>query len=324
LGSPIALQRVGLPAGSVPGQHQVRPQALAERVLHSHSLEIGQRLLVLPNGEAGAELLLERGQPEFLEAGDLPGERLGICQVAQRRPAPQLERLADPRGGFPRLNGKLPACPTQQLFKPERVELVCLGVQDVPRGPPLDPVGAERASQMRNVALDRVPGCRRRIVAPNPLEEVLHRHDAVRREKQVCEHQALTGSAKRHRASVGGDLQRPEESELEPTGERIGDSRRLAGRQRMRDAQQLNRVGHPLEPNRTPSFERYAVQGTGEVRELACDEDLSRPGACAETGGQVQRTAAESVADGNHFADVDPHPDRERHVGCPFHTERRL
>ena len=50
-----------------------------------------------PEREVGVDAILERGEPQLLQSGDLArGERLAV-KLGQRRPAPERQRIAQPR-----------------------------------------------------------------------------------------------------------------------------------------------------------------------------------------------------------------------------------
>ena len=83
LGRPIRLERFRLSPRSVSSQHEVRPEPLAKWMLDGQSLEVGQRLRMLPDGETGAEEVLLGRQVQLLQAGDLSGERRSLRQIAE-------------------------------------------------------------------------------------------------------------------------------------------------------------------------------------------------------------------------------------------------
>ena len=56
----IGIERLCLPAAAVEGEHQLRPQAFAERMLADKRLEIGGNLVISSEPEIGVESLLHR------------------------------------------------------------------------------------------------------------------------------------------------------------------------------------------------------------------------------------------------------------------------
>ena len=93
----VGLERLGLAAGPVERQHQLRPQSFAGWMVRDQPLQLRDQRLVAAEGEVGLDPILDRDQPRLLEPGDLVlGERL-IGEVGERRPAPERERLIEAR-----------------------------------------------------------------------------------------------------------------------------------------------------------------------------------------------------------------------------------
>ena len=91
----VHLERLGLPPGPVEREHQLRARALAKRVRSDERLELADELGVAAEGEVGVDPLLERREPQLLEARDLVlRERL---ERATRRAASPA-RAQGPRG----------------------------------------------------------------------------------------------------------------------------------------------------------------------------------------------------------------------------------
>ena len=94
-----ALERVGLPPRPVQGEHQLAVQPLAVRVLGDERLELGDELIVPAEREVGLDALLERDEPQLLQARDLSGGEILVNEIGQRRPAPERQSLAELFGG---------------------------------------------------------------------------------------------------------------------------------------------------------------------------------------------------------------------------------
>src|SRR6185369_10711069 len=58
----VDLECLGLAPGAVQGEHQLSPQALAERMLLDHPLDLADQLGVAAEGEIGGEAILDRGE----------------------------------------------------------------------------------------------------------------------------------------------------------------------------------------------------------------------------------------------------------------------
>ncbi len=89
------LQRVGLAAAAIEGDHQLPPQALAERVVRERRPDCRRELAVLSERERHFELLLERVDAQRLEPACLGAEPRRAAQTLQRRPAPERQRRRD-------------------------------------------------------------------------------------------------------------------------------------------------------------------------------------------------------------------------------------
>ena len=84
----VALERIGLPAGAVEGQHELGQEALAHRVLGHQRLELADHVVVPAEREVRLDAVGEGGEPKLLEPGD---RRLGkglVGEVGERRPTP--------------------------------------------------------------------------------------------------------------------------------------------------------------------------------------------------------------------------------------------
>ena len=92
--APVEVERVRLPAGAVEGEHQELARPLAQRLRRDELLELGDDARRLAAVELGLDPVLHGCEPLILEPRrrDL-GERLG-AELPERRPAPELERLA--------------------------------------------------------------------------------------------------------------------------------------------------------------------------------------------------------------------------------------
>ena len=91
----VGLERLGLAPAAVEREHQLAAEPLVEWVLLDQRLELGREIGVAAQLQLGVEQVLRRGEPQLLEAADLDGGERLVDQVAERRPAPKAERLAE-------------------------------------------------------------------------------------------------------------------------------------------------------------------------------------------------------------------------------------
>ena len=96
---PVVLERLGLAAGPVQREHELRQQALAQGVLRDECLELRHELGVLPEREVGVDPSLDRQQVQVLQAHDRRLRERLEGEIRKGRPAPEPERLAQQPGG---------------------------------------------------------------------------------------------------------------------------------------------------------------------------------------------------------------------------------
>src|SRR4029079_10162836 len=89
----VSRECLGLAFGAIEGEHLLSAQALAQRMRRDQRLALSDELRATSAQEVGVDAVLQRGELKLLEMGRLGrGDRLG--ELAQRRPAPQGERVA--------------------------------------------------------------------------------------------------------------------------------------------------------------------------------------------------------------------------------------
>jgi hypothetical protein len=191
-------------------------QPLPERVLRHSGLEIRDEVRVPAQGELGVHHGLEHGQPPLLQVPDLGlGERL-VGKVRQRRPAPEVERLAEGRRGALEIERHAPATLRRELLEPVKVALSRAHVQPVRAGLRLQPpFAAERSTKRRDLVVDHGVRGRRRGLTPELLDEPIARDQLIRAQQQQRQQGALSpGSNRKRAAAVSDDLERATQAEL--------------------------------------------------------------------------------------------------------------
>jgi hypothetical protein len=167
---PEHLERLGLALTAIQREHQLAVQALAQRVLRDEPLELGDQLGVAAEREVGFDALLERREPQLLQARDLGlRERLGR-QVAERRAAPQGQRVAQEAGGHPGVGrAGLPEQPLEAV----QVDLMALDGERIGARARDDRLGAQRLAHLGDVHLQRLARGGRRPLAPQLVDQAV-------------------------------------------------------------------------------------------------------------------------------------------------------
>ena len=102
-GLAIGLERVRLPARAVERDHELASQPLVERMLRDERLELADQLEMTSQGKLGLHACRDTGDTEILEPRDRALGKGLVDEVGERRPAPELERVAQRLGGRRRL-----------------------------------------------------------------------------------------------------------------------------------------------------------------------------------------------------------------------------
>ena len=138
-GLPVDLEPVGLPAAPVEREHQLRPEALAERVLGAERLELGDERQVAAERELGVDALLDRGEAELVEPLGLDPVRAARARdprAAVHATTPPPRAASGRRDSASPGRERLTALLDQQL-EPLEIELARLDPEQVaarPRG----------------------------------------------------------------------------------------------------------------------------------------------------------------------------------------------
>ena len=109
--------------------------------------EVGDEITLTPEGEVCVGQLLDRGQVELVQPGDLVlGERVE-GEVGERRAPPEAERLTEERRRLERrARGERRARFREQRREAVRVELSVLDPEDVPGRPGQEDASASAAA----------------------------------------------------------------------------------------------------------------------------------------------------------------------------------
>ncbi len=166
----VPLERVGLTAGAVQREHELRPQTLAQRLLEHERFELGHERGMAAESKVGLDPQLERRQAELLQPGDLGlGEGLGL-EICKRWAPPESERVPERAGCTSGV-----ACREQTPAGLEQ-PLEALGVELIRRQPEqvaaasrLEHALADHLPQLRHVDLQALDRGGWRLLTPQPV-----------------------------------------------------------------------------------------------------------------------------------------------------------
>ena len=158
-----------------------------------------------PEGEVGVDTILQRGQAQLIHAPNrclCEGLEREVCEGGA---APETQRLAQLRRGLLRSpSAERGAAVAEELLEPIQVDLIGVEPDEV-AGTLSDEDLARRAeqlAQLRHVDLDRVGGRRRRLLAPELVDQAIGRDDLIRVEDQDDEQRSPLRAAELERPPV--------------------------------------------------------------------------------------------------------------------------
>jgi hypothetical protein len=181
----------------VESEHEQSARTLAERIGRDEALELGHDRPVLAACEVVVDPVLQRPEPQILQACAL-ARRERLAELGERRPAPQCE-------------GVIQAPRRAQLVEAPEIRR---GVEDVARRAGLQGPVRQHLAQLRDGDVDHLHGGRRLMLAPQVLEQRVDRDGAPGLEREPGEQGALTRPAEADGRAIGADLQRPEDEDV--------------------------------------------------------------------------------------------------------------
>ena len=179
--SRYVVERLGLPARAVEGEHQLLSRPLTKRMLGDDGLELAHQLGVPSGGEVAVDSLLEAAEVQLVETGDLGLRKIRVGELRERRAAPERECLA-----------RLPVF--QVSLEPREVELVRVNSDQVAGRLREQALGVEHLPQLRDVDLERLLRRFGWLVLPECVGEALGGDDLVRMQEEHCQEGAVLGA----------------------------------------------------------------------------------------------------------------------------------
>jgi hypothetical protein len=209
-------------AGSVAGEHELRPQSLPPWVCGDERLQLADQIRLAPEGEIGVDALLQRREAHVVQPPNLGLRKRGKGQILQGRPPEQSERFAQGRCGSLRITGRTrPPTLIHQGVESLQITLALTHLQEVSgrarQQPFRCPVALQHLSQPRNIRLNRVGGGRRRRVPPKPINQTITRDDLVVVEEEDRQGRPLFRAAERKHSLTVSDFKRTQNQELHGT-----------------------------------------------------------------------------------------------------------
>jgi hypothetical protein len=183
-GITVGLERLRLAARAVEREHQLSSLALAERVLRDQRFELADDLGVAAKLEVGVDSVLDRRQPQLLEAPDLVLRKRLVLELGQGRPSPECECTTERVGT---VFGRQRACVGDEPLEAGEVELRRIDGEEIPRRSRDDDVVTESLAEGGNGVLERGRGRGRRLLAPEVVHEAIGRDHPVRLQKEQRE-----------------------------------------------------------------------------------------------------------------------------------------
>ena len=211
----VRAQRVGLAAAPVESEHEHRPATLTERLGGHHRLQLRDARPVSATCKIGVHQLLGRNPSQLGQPRRFGFRREVTGELLERRPAPQLQRLAQRRGGATRRAGdRRAASGSNELFEAPRVDGVGARDQSIAGRAGLDHLGAQHLAQAEHVVLEGLGGGARRVVAPERGHEPVGADHVTGPEDQRGEKRALPAATRREGSPVTLHLDGTEDPEL--------------------------------------------------------------------------------------------------------------
>ena len=190
------LERLGLAAAAVEGDHQVPAQALAQRVLGHERAQLADEIGVAPGGQLGGDSLLDRLHPQLLEPADLRLRERLEAMVGERGPAPQRERCLEVVARGRRLVvGQRDAGAAQQVLEAMGVDRVGLDAERVAGRPAVERRRRpEPRAQARDLLLQGLYAVAGGVVGPQRLDQRVDPDGLGRAQRERSEQRALFGA----------------------------------------------------------------------------------------------------------------------------------
>ena len=208
----VGVERVGLPAAAVQRQHPLRVQPLAQRLLGDERLELADHLAVPARGQVVRRSPARAPPAAAPPAGGSPRPRTAR---RRRRPAAGRATAPAPRAARPRRPAARSAARRARRAEPQLVA--------APARDDLRAVAArrQRLAQLRDVHLHHLGRRRRRLLAPQPVDQTLGRDRRALVEREHRQQRARLARADGDRPPVDAGLHGSQHAKVHATRRRL-------------------------------------------------------------------------------------------------------
>jgi hypothetical protein len=192
-------------------------EALARGMLGDQGLELADELRVFSEHELGFDPRLERHQPQLLEPRDLGLRERLVGDVVERRTAPERQGVAGRAQRLLRVAGLEQALGLRQpVLEALDVDVAVVDGEDVAAPTRYQQVAVrrQRLAQLRDIDLDALGGGRRRVLAPELIDQPFRRYDLVAVDQQVDEERRALAGADVSNAVIGEHFEWAKQAEV--------------------------------------------------------------------------------------------------------------
>ena len=270
------------------GAHQPGGQRLAHRIRHDQALELGDEGGGDTGAQVGVDAVLGGEQAELIQAGDDGLAEIAVGHVHQGRAAPQRERQAQGRGRGGRIVAQLCSALGGELFEPHDVGRAGIEFQLVAGRPGFDDRVRQRPAQPGDQGLQRVRRAGRRLVGPQPVDQLADRDQLAGTQRQHDQQCAQPGfrrrrapSPSRHRCGPPvarawrpAQLNCARAGDVAPPGSFAVAMRDDAGMSEPAEA--LRQIAFQLERGGAPTYRVRAFRNAAEVLDGLAPGELDR------------------------------------------------
>ena len=213
----VHVECLRLAAGAVEGEHQLRAEALAQRMRAHELAQLRHELGVTSSGEVGLDPRLESLEPYVLQPWQCVEYEALAGEIGERLATPEVERRPQDSGGvFGPLLAEQPAALLPKTLEPVEVELIRPERKPVSGRARLERVvRLEQLPQAGDVLLEGGRGVLGRVVAPKDVDQAIARDDGAPAEEKQGQQAPLLHAAEANLPVALPDLERAEDAVVE-------------------------------------------------------------------------------------------------------------